>query len=259
MLVMTCNIRYSAAPDGDNAWPCRRELCFDVIRSRAPDVIGFQEVMRDQLIELRQALPYYDWAGMSRSPDSRDVPNPIFYRRGAFALISTGGYWLSERPHVPGSSSWASADVRLANWVILQDRDSGRELRIINTHLDHMSQPARENQARLIAEDARAFPDAYPQVLAGDMNCDGRNKAIGVLHDAGWHDTYEAVHGADDPGPTYHEFLGPEYLSELGRIDWVFVRGALRVLDAQIITDSRDGRYPSDHYFVSAEIEVSDG
>ena len=263
MRMMTCNVRFSAATDGDDSWPYRKALCFDVIRSRAPDVVGFQEVMQDQLVELREAFPDYDWAGMTRSPGSRDVPNAIFYRREAFALVSAGGYWLSETPHVPGSSSWASADVRLANWVVLEDRSTGRELRVVNTHLDHVSQPARENQARLIAEDARAFPDAYAQVLTGDMNCDGRNAAIRILKEAGWRDSYEAVHGAGDPGPTYHEFRGPAHRSELGKIDWVFVRGAVRVLDAEIITDSRNGRYPSggrypsDHYFVSAEIELA--
>ncbi|MBN1916358.1 MAG: endonuclease/exonuclease/phosphatase family protein [Verrucomicrobia bacterium] len=256
MLVMTCNIRYSAAPDGENDWPHRKALCFDAIASRAPDVICFQEMMRDQLVELREAFPGYDWNGTMRAPGSRDVPNAVFTRREVFVVTSSGGYWLSETPHVPGSSSWASADVRLANWVTIEERASGRELRIVNTHLDHVSQPARENQARLLAEDARAFDDAYPQILTGDMNCDARNPAIGILRQAGWRDTYEAVHGPDDPGPTLHEFLGPAHASDLGRIDWIFTRGNVRVLDAEIIRDSHEGRYPSDHYFVSATLEL---
>ena len=37
-------------------------------------------------------------------------------------------------------------------------------------------------------------------------------------------------------------------------MDWVFVRGAVTVKDAEVIDDSRDGRFPSDHYFVSAKI-----
>jgi endonuclease/exonuclease/phosphatase family metal-dependent hydrolase len=256
MRVMTCNVRYSAAPDGDDSWPYRKALCFDVIGSREPDIICFQEVMHDQLVELRAAFPDHDWTGMTRSPESRDVPNAIFYRREAFALVSTGGYWLSETPHVPGSSSWASADVRLANWTRLEERRSGRELRIVNTHLDHVSQPARENQARLIAEDARAFADRFPQVLAGDLNCDAANEAIGILLRAGWRDTYEAVRGTADAGHTFHEFQGPAHVADIGRVDWIFVRGDTRVLDAEIVTDSRDGRFPSDHYFVTADLEL---
>lgn len=268
MRVMTCNIRYSAAPDGDNAWPHRKQLCIDVIGSRAPDIICCQEVMADQLAELRAALAAHDWCGMTRDAEGRDVPNPIFYRREAFALISTGGYWLSETPHVPGSSSWASYDVRLANWVRLIHRPSGTALRVVNTHLDCDSQQARENQARLIAEDTRAYPNDSPQILAGDMNCDARNEAIAILREAGWRDTYEAVHGTADPGFTFHKFQGPQCDSEVGKMDWIFVRGtlrgpaavrgrgAVRVLDAEIVTDSRDGRFPSDHYFVTADVEI---
>jgi len=256
MRVMTCNIRYSAAPDGDNAWPHRKALCIDVIQSREPDVICCQEVMRDQLAELRAAFADFDWTGMTRDAESRDVPNAIFYRREAFAPISMGGYWLSETPHVPGSSSWSSADVRLANWIRLEERATGRELRVVNTHLDHVSQPARENQARLIAEDTRAFPDECPQLLTGDMNCDAANKAVHTLIEGGWRDTYEAVHGTADPGHTFHEFQGPAHASEIGKMDWIFVRGSARILGAEIVTDSRDGRFPSDHYFVTADLEL---
>jgi endonuclease/exonuclease/phosphatase family metal-dependent hydrolase len=256
MRVMTCNIRYSAAPDGDNSWPHRKALCIDVIRSRAPDIICCQEVMRDQLAELKAAFADFDWTGTTRDAGSRDVPNPIFYRREAFARVSTGGYWLSETPHVPGSSSWASADVRLANWIRLEERATGIELRVVNTHLDHVSQPARENQARLIAEDADAFPDEYPQLLAGDMNCDGSNQAIRTLIEAGWRDTYEAVHGMADPGHTFHEFRGAAHVAEIGRIDWIFVRGSARAIEAELVTDSRAGRFPSDHYFVTADLAL---
>ncbi len=253
---MTCNTRYSAAEDGENNWAHRKAFCFDVIRSRKPDIICFQEVMRDQLLDLQAAFPEFDSFGMAKAVVDEHVPNVIFYRRDMFARVSTGGYWLSKTPHVPGSSSWESADVRLANWIRLEDEASGRECRITNTHLDHISQPARENQARLISKDTRAFPEDYPQILVGDMNCDGRNPAIEILREAGWRDTYEAVHGTDDPGPTLHEFLGPAYVSEIGKMDWIFVRGDVRISGAEIITDSRDGRYPSDHYFVSAQIKV---
>jgi endonuclease/exonuclease/phosphatase family metal-dependent hydrolase len=34
------------------------------------------------------------------------------------------------------------------------------------------------------------------------------------------------------------------------------VRGAVRVTRAEIIDDAQDGRFPSDHYFVSAEIDI---
>lgn len=201
------------------------------------------------------ALPEFDTFAMADEPIGRRPMNAIFFRRAAFRRISAGGYWLSETPHVPGSSSWASACVRLANWVRLEDRATGVEFRVVNTHLDHVSQLARENQARLIVEDAAAYGDSYPQLLTGDMNADWTNAAIAAFRRGGWADTYAAIHGTEDPGHTFHGFIGPAYGSDIGKMDWVFMRGAVGVLGATVITAARDGRFPSDHYFVSATVQ----
>ena len=41
-------------------------------------------------------------------------------------------------------------------------------------------------------------------------------------------------------------------------MDWIFVRGEMKAIDAEVITDSMDGRFPSDHYFVGATISVEE-
>jgi endonuclease/exonuclease/phosphatase family metal-dependent hydrolase len=134
--------------------------------------------------------------------------------------------------------------------------ETGKEFRVINTHLDHKSQLAREQQAQLVNEDAAAYPADYPQVLAGDMNSDPGNQAIEIFNQGGWKDTYEAVHGVRDPGFTFHEFLGPGYASSIGKIDWVFIRGRLKAAGAEVIRDCPEGQWPSDHYFILAELEL---
>jgi endonuclease/exonuclease/phosphatase family metal-dependent hydrolase len=144
----------------------------------------------------------------------------------------------------------------LANWVRLEDLTTGIEFRVVNTHLDHVSQAARQNQARLIVEDAAAYPAGYPQVLTGDMNCDYGNAAIDTFKTGGWIDTYGTVHDSEDPGFTYHGFLGPGFVSEIAKMDWVFMRGKLTASHAEVIRDSRDGRFPSDYYFVSATFDL---
>jgi endonuclease/exonuclease/phosphatase family metal-dependent hydrolase len=255
MKIVTCNIRYFGASDGDDDWTHRRALCIDVIRARAPQVICFQEMWREQLEDLAPAFPEFARFGMVDEPTSRHPVNAIFYRNDRFRCLSQGGYWLSETPHITGSRSWDSACVRLANWVRLEEVDSGWDFRVINTHLDHVSQPARESQARLINQDAAAYPVDYPQFLTGDMNCDEGNRAIAIFREGGWWDTYEAVHGTADPGFTYHGFKGPGFESDIGKIDWVFARGTVSVVGAELVTDARGGHFPSDHYFVSAEVE----
>jgi endonuclease/exonuclease/phosphatase family metal-dependent hydrolase len=257
MKILLCNIRYGGADDGENGWPYRRTFALDVIRDQAPDLIGFQEMWWPQRAYFEAALPAFETYAMADEPVGGQPMNAIFYRREAFALRSAGGYWLSHTPHVPGSRAWDSACTRLVNWIQLEDRETGASFRFVNTHLDHVSQCAREGQARCVVEDARAYPEAYPQILTGDMNCDAANPAIEVFRSGGWADTYDVVHGTEDPGFTFHAFQGPAFESRVGKMDWIFTRGGIAVRDAAVIRNARDGRFPSDHYFVSAELSLS--
>ena len=258
MKIMTCNIRSWGANDGDDSWVHRKDFCIETIRSREPDIIGFQEMWTEHFADLKPEFAEFDFYGMIDEPLGRHPMDTIFYRREAFDLVSSGGYWLSETPHVTGSKSWDSACVRLANWVRLFDRDSQKEFRMINTHLDHRGQVARENQARIICEDAKAYPESYPQFLTGDLNCDHQNPAIGVLKEQGWGDTYGVIHGTEAPGFTFHAFKGPKFAesSRCDKMDWVFARGEINVLNAEVIDDDQNGRFPSDHYFVLAEVSL---
>ncbi|NKB68250.1 MAG: endonuclease [Candidatus Latescibacteria bacterium] len=255
MKIITCNIRCFGADDGADNWIHRKDYCAQTIRAQTPDLIGFQEVWRQQFDDLLPLFPEYAHYALADEAQTLHPMNTIFYRRDAFDLVSQGGYWLSPTPHVAGSWGWDSACVRLAAWVRLTDK-AGREFRFVNTHLDHVGQQARENQARIINEDATAYPEDYPQFLTGDMNCAFSNPAIQTFVDGGWQDTYAQIHGADDPGDTFHGFKGPDFEGNPGKIDWVFSRGPGRTTSAEIIRDHDQGRYPSDHYFVTAEVEL---
>jgi len=254
MNILTCNIRCFGAEDGKNNWVYRKKFCVEVMEAQSPDIICFQEMWAEQFTDMFSLLPGFESYAMVDEPNGRRPLNCIFYRSNAFTRISAGGFWLSETPHVAGSKSWDSACVRLANWIRLEDCATGMEFRVVNTHLDHVSQVAREHQAGLIVEDAGAYPEDYVQILTGDMNCDSRNKVIDIFKAGGWIDTYNCVHGTEDPGHTYHEFLGHKYNSPIGKMDWIFTKGPSKVTGATLITDSVDGKYPSDHYFVSATI-----
>lgn len=254
MKILTCNLRGFGEGDGVDAWIHRKEWCIEVIKSQTPDIICFQEMA--QIADMTAAFPEYDSYGIIDEPCGDRPTNTIFYRHEGFTQRSAGGYWLSETPHVPGSKSWESQCVRLANWVTLEDRATGKEFRVVNTHLDHIGQDAREQQAKLIVEDSSAYPEDYPQILTGDMNCDSINWAIDTFKAGGWIDTYGTMQENENPCHTYHAFLGPDDTTEYGKIDWIFGKEKIQTVDAAIITESRNNRYPSDHYFVSATLNV---
>ena len=277
MRILCCNIRRIVPEDDQsgNGWDSRKDLCARVIRAQRADVICLQECTNTQMKDLQDRLRGYDSFGLANPGAVFNPANAILFARTRCELVSAGGFWLSETPHVAGTKSWDSAGARFVNWVHLRDRDSGRpgrrslggvcEFRVWNGHLDHIGQVARENQARLILQASEVLGEDLPQLLAGDFNADGANPAIEIVKAGGWLDTYAEAHGPDDPGFTYHAFLGPRFAEERpnarvkGKIDFIFRRGPVETLAAEIIRDGRDGRYPSDHYFVSAEVRFGQG
>jgi hypothetical protein len=86
--LMTFNIRTAYIDDGENAWPNRKALVAQTIERSAPDVVGLQEVIREQVDYLAATLDGYRWIGVDRGLNGGEGLSeytPIFYR---FAELS---------------------------------------------------------------------------------------------------------------------------------------------------------------------------
>jgi endonuclease/exonuclease/phosphatase family metal-dependent hydrolase len=83
--VMSFNIRYGTANDGENRWPLRRDLLMEVVRQNNADIIGLQEALHDQIVEMTTALPAYAVIGVGRDDGAtRGEYAAILYRRDRF-------------------------------------------------------------------------------------------------------------------------------------------------------------------------------
>src|SRR3990172_10949185 len=79
--VMTFNIRYGTANDGENRWENRRKLVFSVIRKCDADVIGLQEALGFQIDEICKAVPRYAKIGVGRDDGkTKGEHSAILYR-----------------------------------------------------------------------------------------------------------------------------------------------------------------------------------
>lgn len=265
--ILSCNIRV-ALPDDEKSgfgWNKRKDVCIDIIRSHNPDIICLQEVLKNQNEDLKEAFPnFFSFGFEGPEMDAHKegyhgiAKNPIFFSKKRYELLSAGEYWLSQTPLIGESKSWGTARARHANWVRLLDKKSSVDFRVVNLHLDHKSQPAREHQIRLVIEENAQYDSQYPQILTGDFNVDASNPVYDLIKNAGWTDTYTSIHGESEPGYTAHGFEGENYSGKgKGKIDFIFVKGKSKPIFAKIIKDNDQGYYPSDHYFVSAEIDLS--
>jgi endonuclease/exonuclease/phosphatase family metal-dependent hydrolase len=76
--VMTFNIRYGSADDGNNSWKYRKQILFEVIRDFNPDLMGMQEVLKFQLDELLEVMPAYSSIGVGRE-DGKTEANILLF------------------------------------------------------------------------------------------------------------------------------------------------------------------------------------
>ena len=255
--VMSFNIRYGTAPDGENAWPRRTDLVYETIARFQPDLIGYQEVLDFQFDALAARFPELVSEGVGRDDGRRKGEfSSLAYRRDRFTRVAGGTFWLSTTPDAPGSKSWDAALPRICTWVRLRETASGRELVFANTHFDHRGQVARREAARVLSERLGPVATGIPAVLTGDLNITEDTPAFRVLVEppepswVRWIDAYRTVH--PERSPDEASFNGFKGTVRGSRIDFVLHTTHFRATAAAIDRHQRDGRYPSDHYPVNA-------
>ena len=262
LTVMSFNIRYGTANDGDNHWTRRRDFLIDVVRESNADLIGVQEALAGQIDEILAGSSGYAVIGVGRDDGrARGEFSAILFKRDRFRVADSGTFWFSDTPAVPGSKSWGNSITRIATWARLIDRD-GSGFYHFNLHLDHQSQPSRERSTELLIQRIAARTVAAdPVVITGDFNVGEGNPALRALvaspADRGgtaapFVDTFRVKHAEAKEVGTFNGFKFGATTGD--KIDYVLVPPGTEVIDAAIVRTSRDNRYPSDHFPVTAQI-----
>jgi endonuclease/exonuclease/phosphatase family metal-dependent hydrolase len=262
-----------------------------VIRDANPDVLGLQEALIDQIDYLSDQLKGYSIVGTGRDDGKKAGEfSCILFRTDRFDAGEQGTLWLSDTPERAGSKSWGNTLPRIVTWARLSEKTGGGTVLVFNTHLDHLSQPSRERSAGFImGEIGRRARAGEPVVLMGDFNAGETNPAVrrvkgqigpddgneegskpgpqreeaGKPVEAGRPakevslvDTFRVVHPDEAAAGTFHGFKGT---GDGEKIDYIFVSQEVTVVGAKIVRTRREGRYPSDHFPVTARVVVTTG
>jgi endonuclease/exonuclease/phosphatase family metal-dependent hydrolase len=260
--VMTYNIRYAGneETDGVNAWSKRKNLVASMIRFHHADIVGVQEALLLQLDDLTELLPGYTWVGVGRDDgENKGEFSAILFRNDRFETIKHSTFWLSDTPDKP-SMGWDAAFPRVVTWAEVKDKEDGKTFFIFNTHYDHIGEIARVNSSKLLKKRIAEIVDDQSIIVMGDFNTQDSSEAYEILtnkenekpflYDAqfvsksahhGSHVTFNDFGTAIEPG---------------NKIDFIFVSEDVEVLQHGVIDELVDGRYPSDHMPVLAEIKI---
>jgi endonuclease/exonuclease/phosphatase family metal-dependent hydrolase len=263
LAIMSFNIRYGTAKDGENHWSSRKEMLFELVRERDVDLVGLQEALAFQIDEIVAAAPFYAVVGVGRDDAGNAGEfSAILFRKDRFRVADAGTFWFSDTPEVPGSKTWGNNITRICTWARFIDRD-GRGFYHFNLHLDHESQTSRERSTVLLRQriESRAFP-TDPVVVTGDFNVGERNPALSTLvgrggdesRPAAFLDTFRVLHPDEANAGTFSGFKFGNTSGD--KIDYVLVQPGAEVLSAEIIRTSKNDRYPSDHFPVMARVKL---
>ena len=266
--VMSFNIRYGTADDGNNSWKYRDHTVVQVLEDYDPDIVGLQEALHFQIEQIMDSLPEYAMVGVGRDDGETEGEfSAILYKKEVFEVLAHNTFWFSDTPQVIASTDWGNSITRICTWGHFQYRDNGEKFYLYNAHLDHRSQNSREMSAVLLSEKIQDRETDDPVIVTGDLNAGERNPAIlylkgkaDLVKDQTYQnpfpmvDSYRVKHPDATRVGTFNGFEG-----ETGgeKIDYVFIQPTLEVLKADIIDDSYQGRYPSDHFPVYAVVKIA--
>lgn len=254
--IATYNLRYDTAQDGPNAWSHRRDAVKALIRYHEFDVFGTQEGLAHQLADL-DVLPEYARVGVGRD-DGKQAGEfvAIFYRKDRFRALRRGNFWLSETPDRPSRGWDGKCCNRIVSWVELEPLQGAPSFFVFATHFDHEGVIARRESAKLLVRKIGEIAHDRPVICIGDFNTTPDSEPIDIMRRA----LRDARESSRTPpyGPvgTFNGFRWDALLEQ--RIDYIFVSRQIRVLRYATISDSLDGRYPSDHLPVVARIALGE-
>jgi endonuclease/exonuclease/phosphatase family metal-dependent hydrolase len=260
---MTFNIRTSNGRDGENSWSYRKDLVVDTIERFAPQVVGLQEALDEQIEYLDTMLPDYRWLGIDRGLNGGfglSESTPIFYRHGQLSPIESGNFWLTSTPDVPPQRPTGDrrrrGGGRIVTWARFHHRETGRQVYVFNTHFTLRRGASQLDSADLIATRVAALPEGTAVVAMGDFNNSAEDSDTWrVATSRGLRDAWLLADERRGPTATYGDFRPPgDDLTE--RVDWILVAGPIGVRFVETVLHNEGGRYPSDHYPVVARLVV---
>ena len=251
--VMSYNIKYANENDGGNSWSKRKDFITNQIQFYEPQILGLQEAVKTQIEHFLAEVDGYHSIGVARE-DGRDKGEytAILYKTEDFEIEESSTFWLSETPEAV-STGWDAALPRICTYALFKTKNSGKRFWVFNTHFDHIGKVARTKSAELILKKiAKLNTNELPVILMGDLNlepdAEGVIKILKQLQDS-----RKIARNTFGPEGTFNGFQFDKPINR--RIDYIFVNDQISVNKYAVLTDSKNFKYPSDHFPVFIEAE----
>jgi len=259
LALMTYNFRLDFASDGENALANRKEMLVSQVKFYAPDIFGIQEGLPQQVNYINEQLASYDFVGESRDGGNTGEYSALYFNKDKILLVQSETFWLSETPNEV-SKGWDAAFPRVCTFGLFENKASGNQFWVFNTHLDHIGDIARKKGLELILKKIEILnADKLPVILMGDFNLEPNSEAIAILKKE-MNDSREISNEIPyGPDGTFNAFNFESIATK--RIDYIFVSNSqeIEVKKYAVLNNSNHLKFPSDHFPVFIQLIFKKG
>ncbi|GAA4088764.1 endonuclease/exonuclease/phosphatase family protein [Mucilaginibacter panaciglaebae] len=249
----TYNLRNDNKQDSlkGNGWGDRYPVICKIVQFNDLDIFGTQEGKHNMLENMVDSLPGYKYIGIGRDDGkTKGEYSAIFYKTTRFKILKQGNFWLSTITDRP-NKGWDAVLPRICTWAQFQDIKTGFKFYFFNLHMDHVGVVARKESAHLVLKKIKEMAANAATIFTGDFNVDQHNESYKeVLSTGVLQDCYNLAPIKLATNGSFNAFnLNTKTDS---RIDHIFVTKQFDVKRYAILTNSYNGKAPSDHYPVVA-------
>jgi endonuclease/exonuclease/phosphatase family metal-dependent hydrolase len=253
--LITCNIRFDNPADGANSWKNRRDFLSQTLLKYNPSLIATQEGRYHQISELNLSLESFQIIDQHRSWIGERMYPTLFAKQGVFEHLASGDLWLSETPEVAGSLSFNSTFPRLMTWTRIQLKGSEENILIVNTHLDHVKQETRIEQAKVLVNQIhRLWDQKSALIIMGDFNDSPDSSVMKIIFKEFpfLNDAWRQFNSNEET--SHHAFKGE--IQNGSRIDWILIDKKFTIQSCLMDKSNLNGLYPTDHFPVICQIKI---
>lgn len=243
--------------DIHNRWHKRSDIVYHLLETYNCDVVGLQEVTDKMFEDLKNNMHGYQITGIGRTNRYFNERNNLLVKED-YQMTQDETFWLSKTPSKKGSSIWYSLFPRICTTAVIEHRGVGK-LRIYNTHLDCLLPYAREYGLKQIGKyiEKTYAIEKLPCILMGDFNATPNSRLIKEFGN-GVYTSKRLVAVQDQKKEMYNTAtMGGFRGKDAGmHIDYIFVSEEFQIKDVERIRFHENGKYPSDHYPIMAEVTL---
>ena len=187
--------------------------------------------------------------------------NYVYWKTDKFDVLEKGFYYLSDTPDQRSKFS-DSKHYRTMTYVVFEIKETGARFLFIDTHLQNnnassgSTDQTRYKQLCVLSELVKKInKEGLPVIIMGDLNTTSEAESIKAFkrENPVFSEAQDVAVTTGDVGHTFaYNFMDREYT-----IDHIFVStDRIRTKYFTVVDNKMDGKYPSDHLPLFAQIDL---